>query len=156
MAKDEAEEKEKKDKEAADAAASEEAEKKKAEDDAEEAEKKKEEKAGMDTKYNLVQAELDEYKKNGIKNLVSELSARNELAEKISHHVGTFDYADKTLAEVAEYGVAKLGLVCPKGSEKVALDGFLHKRTEIAKFGLDSTASNNSGKFNQFIQSISN
>ncbi len=51
-----------------------------------------------------------------------------ELATRLSKHIGTFDHADKTLNQIACYGVSKLGIPCTKGQEMAALDGYLHAR----------------------------
>lgn len=159
MAKDAAEEEEKKKDEEAKAEDEakrvkgiDEEEKKKEEESAEdeEEEKKEEKKDGMDS---ALRAEFAEFRKNGFKSLVSEISARDELAKKLSTHIGAFDCADKSLSEVAEYGVEKLGITCLKGSEKAALDGYLHARSTTKDgFALDSKKSIN-GKLNAFINS---
>lgn len=60
--------------------------------------------------------------------LMKELSARDKLAERLSHFVGTFDHSAMTLAGVAEYGVKKLGIKAPKGAEAVALDAWMQGR----------------------------
>ena len=88
--------------------------------DSEEAEKKKE---GMDEKSLLVR-----------------LSKRNELAEKLSQHIGAFDHAEKTLQEVADYGVKKLGLRCEKGHEQTAIESYLMgaKTPKLSSFSSDS------------------
>lgn len=54
--------------------------------------------------------------------MVTGLAARNTLADRLSKHVGTFAHDAMTLAQVAAYGVEKLGIKCAKGSEVVALD----------------------------------
>lgn len=55
--------------------------------------------------------------------MVQTFAKRDALADRLKGHVGTFDHAGMTLAEVAAYGVAKLGLTdVPKGQEVVALD----------------------------------
>ena len=59
----------------------------------------------------------------------SDTAARDALASKLSQHVGTFDHAGKTLAEVASYGVKKLGLACAPGQEYSAVNGYLAGRT---------------------------
>lgn len=109
----------------------------------EEEEKKKEadkdKKEGMDAALKSLTAQVEALKKDGIKSMLSEASARDALASKLSSHIGTFDCADKTLKEVAEYGVEKLGITCPKGQESVALDGFFHaKQSQSVGFALDS------------------
>lgn len=77
-------------------------------EDADEEKKDDEKKEGMDTKA-----------------LIREISQRDALASKLSQHVGTFDHAEMTLAEVASYGVKKLGLTCKAGHETSVLDGYL-------------------------------
>lgn len=67
-------------------------------------------------------------KKSGMdsmKNVLKEISRRDALAEKLSNHIGTFDHKEKTLNEVARYGVKKLGIICQKGHEEAALVGYL-------------------------------
>ena len=59
------------------------------------------------------------------KSIYLRLSQRDELAEKLSNHIGTFDHKTKTLDEVAEYGVKKLGLNCKRGHEQSVLQGYL-------------------------------
>lgn len=108
--------------------------------DEEEKEKKDKESKGMDA---AMDAKLEVFKKT----VFAEVSKRNALAEKLSHDIGTFDHADKTLAEVATYGVKKLGLSCPKGSEAIALDAYYHNRiVNKTGYGLDSASTaNNAG-----------
>lgn len=84
--------------------------------------------SALDSAIKELKNEINSLKKSGIKSLVSEVSKRNVLANQISQHVGTFDHEDKTLDEVAQYGVEKLGLKCPKGHEQTALDAFFHSR----------------------------
>lgn len=145
IAQDEAEEEKKKDKETEDEAKrikgldeEKDEESEKAEDESEEEEeKKKDKKEGMDAAK--LEAAMDARLEKFRKDTMVEISARNELAEKLSKHIGTFDHSEKTLAEVAFYGVEKLGIKCPKGSEKVALDGYLHGRNPSTKtFAVDS------------------
>jgi len=82
-------------------------------------------------------ATVDSLKKDGTKTIMSEISKRNSLAKKVSFHVGTFDYSEMTLKEVAEYAADKLGLKCEKGTELATLNGFLHDRNFVAN-ALDS------------------
>lgn len=74
------------------------------------------------------------------KSLLRELSARDSLAKKLSYHLGTFDHADKTLKEVAIYGVKRLGLTCKKGHETSILEGYLAatKKESHKKAAMDS------------------
>lgn len=72
-----------------------------------------------------LRAEVERLKKSGVKALVGEISQRDKLASDLSRHVGTFDHAEMTLAEVAAYGVGKLGIKVGKGQEMAALTGYL-------------------------------
>ncbi len=116
-----AEEKEKADKEASDKCAADKAAK-----DAEEAAKK--EKDGMDSAFKALNAKIEALEKGGVKAIFSQIKQRDELARKISQHVGAFDHSEMTVSEVAAYGVKKLGLKCPDGTEAVALDGYFTNR----------------------------
>lgn len=62
------------------------------------------------------------------RNVIASLSQRDALAAKLSKHVGTFDHARMTLADVVGYGCEKLGIEAPKGQEAAALSGFLQAR----------------------------
>lgn len=91
--------------------------------------KKEEGSTGMDAKeLGRLRAEVAALKKDGVKAMLAEISERDALARSLSAHIGTFDHADKTLDEVASYGVSKLGITCQKGQEKAVLSGFLHNR----------------------------
>ncbi len=67
-------------------------------------------------------------KTGGTKAAIGEIAQRDALAARLAPHVGTFDHADKTLAEVAVYGAEKLGLKPPAGAELVAIESYLHGR----------------------------
>ncbi|EBY8534535.1 DUF2213 domain-containing protein [Salmonella enterica subsp. enterica serovar Telelkebir] len=71
---------------------------------------------------------LDGYQKDGMKMLMGQMARRDALAEQLSHHVGAFDHREKTLEEVAKYGVEKLGIKCTDGMEEAVLQGYLHAR----------------------------
>ena len=76
------------------------------------------------------------------KTLFVEISKRDELAKKLSHHIGTFDHSCKTTLEVAAYGIKKLGLKCNKGHEISMLNGFLaaaSKQSPISSIAKDSS-----------------
>ena len=57
------------------------------------------------------------------------IADRDSLASKLSGFVGTFDHARMTVQQVAEYGVKKLGVPCNHGTERVAVEAYLHGRT---------------------------
>lgn len=70
--------------------------------------------------------QIEELKKGAFKAVVGEVSKRDKLADRLSHHIGTFDHADMSLAEVAKYGVEKLGLQnVQDGHEITAIDAYL-------------------------------
>lgn len=74
---------------------------------------------------------------------INQIADRDALASKVSQFVGTFDHARMTPVQVAEYGVKKLGIPCEKGSERIALDAWMHgRKPEHQKivFAADSSA----------------
>lgn len=89
-----------------------------------------------------LQTSMDSLEKDGMKNLMSQISKRDALASSLSEHVGTFDHSEMTLGDVAKYGVDKLELTCDSGQEVAVLNGFLHQRKPAAQgHGMDSSAS---------------
>lgn len=131
-AKDEAEKAEQEkaaaDKKAADEAAAAEAAKKKEGEDEDEENKEDTAKAmdSLNKSLKVAMDKIETLEKGGIKSIMGEIKSRDELANKISRHVGAFDHSEMTASEVAAYGVEKLGLKCEKGQERAALDGFFH------------------------------
>ena len=127
---DEDDEAKKKAKEAADA---EEEEKKKAEekaaaDAAEEEAKKKDaaDKAAMDAaRTGMDAAEVSKLVAAALASNAASLKRRDALAKQLGPHVGTFDHSDMSEAEVAAYGIKKLGITVPAGQEAAVLQGFL-------------------------------
>lgn len=113
--------KEKAEKEAADKAAK---------DAAEEEEEEKKKKDGMDAaEIKTLRARVESLEKNALKTVLGEIAKRDDLASRLSGFIGTFDHAEKTLAEVASYGAEKLGLKgIPAGQEIYALEGYMHGR----------------------------
>lgn len=61
--------------------------------------------------------------------IMGTIADRDALASKLSGFVGTFDHARMTVQQVAEYGVKKLGVPCNPGTERVAVEAYLHGRT---------------------------
>jgi len=95
----------------------------------------------MDAQIKALNAQVEALKSGGVKALLGEISKRDALASQISKFVGAFDHAEKTLEEVAKYGVEKLGLKAPAGQEQIALDAYFVGRTpkcEEAGYALDS------------------
>lgn len=54
------------------------------------------------------------------------LAARDQLAARLTPHVGTFDHSTMSEQQVAAYGVKKLNIKAPAGQESAALAGYLH------------------------------
>lgn len=110
----------------------------------EDEEVKDEDKAAMDTmrkQIKALQSKLATVQDSGA--FIAQIADRDALAGKVSQFVGTFDHARMTPAQVAEYGVTKLGIPCAKGSERIALDAWMHGRTPDHKkpvFAADSSA----------------
>jgi hypothetical protein len=80
------------------------------------------------------------------KEFLKEISERDDLAKKLSFHVGTFDHAEKTLQEVAEYGIKNLKLHCPEGHEISMLQGYLSaaKATSASVQAMDAKVESSS------------
>lgn len=79
----------------------------------------------MDAKIKSLANEINRLKARSTKEVLREISHRDELANRLSAHIGTFDHASKTYDEVARYGIKKLGLRCNPGQETAMLEGFL-------------------------------
>lgn len=94
-------------------------------EDADKDDDKDDKKDGMDAKIQDLSNQINELKNIGTKNLLQEISLRDNLVQRLAPHIGTFDHKEKTLTEVAEYGVKKLGLICKSGHEESMLAGFL-------------------------------
>lgn len=110
-----------------------------------EIEKEEENKTGMDAAISALRSEVEALKSQGVKTMMGEIAKRDALAGKLSAHIGTFDHAEMTVADVAKYGVKKIGIACDAGDEVAALNGYLHGRqapaeATVAKLtGMDST-----------------
>lgn len=105
--------------------------------------------------FKRISTELADLKKNGTKAILAEVTARDSLAKKLSDHIGTFDHADKTLDEVAKYGVKKLGITCAAGNEHAVLTGFLHNRqVPTVGFAADASTAKKSGKLAETLKNI--
>ena len=112
-------------------------------EDPEDKKKAEDKAAAQDAAIADLQTKIETLTKGGIKSVLSEVSQRDALVSKLSPHIGTFDASEKTLDEVAAYGVEKLGLTVVKGQERAALDGFLFNRPAPSaqkSVGLDSAA----------------
>jgi 8-oxo-dGTP pyrophosphatase MutT (NUDIX family) len=84
------------------------------------------------------------------RSLIARIAKRDALAKQISAHVGTFDHAEKTFAEVVAYGCEKLGVTAAKGQESAALAGFLQAKgsaTLSATVSMDAAHKPTAGNF---------
>lgn len=59
---------------------------------------------------------------------VARIAKRDDLAAKISQHVGAFDHKSMTLDDVVTYGCDKLGIQVDKASQAATLDGYLRAK----------------------------
>lgn len=102
-----------------------------------------------------LEKQFAEFKANSTKTILAEVAAKNALADKLSHHIGTFDHADKTLDEVAKYGVDKLGIKCAAGNEHAVLTGFLHNRSvSTVGYAADASVAKKTGKLAETLKNI--
>lgn len=89
--------------------------------------------SGMDAaEVVALKTRVEQLEKGGIKALMGEINKRDQLANAVSVHVGTFDHAEMTLGEVAKYSVDKLGITCDSGHELAAVQGFLAARKAVS------------------------
>lgn len=94
---------------------------------------KEKDKDGMD-------AAIESHVNQKFKKFMRELNSRNALAQELSRYVGSFDHADKTRDEVAQYGVKKLGIQCHAGQEFATLQGYFaaKKQTQAVAVAQDN------------------
>lgn len=86
------------------------------------------------------------------KALMGEIAQRDALAKNLAPHVGTFDHAEMTLADVAAYGVQKLGITCDPAQAVPVLTGFLHNRTAATPtFAVGDAAHKKSGAVDAYL-----
>ena len=91
------------------------------------------------SEFKALSDKVEALTKNGVKTIMKEIAVRDHLAKQLSTHIGTFDHAEKTVSEVAQYGIEKLGLKCEDGAEVATLHGYLAgKNTMNPTFALDS------------------
>jgi hypothetical protein len=114
-------------------------------DDAKDEDSEKEKEA-MDA-AEKINSRIDALEKRGTKAILADVAARDALVREISPVVGTFDHAEMTADEVAEYAVKKIGLTVAKGQERATLNGYLlgHKKSSVG-FAMDTKALKSEGK----------
>lgn len=81
------------------------------------------------------------------KSVFAALADKTALVDRLKPHVGVFDHSAMTLNDVAKYGVQKLGIKTPAGSEAIALDAYLQARpVAIVHTAQDSAAKTGLGQ----------
>ena len=81
------------------------------------------------------------------KSIFAALADKTALVDRLKPHVGVFDHSAMTLPDVAKYGVQKLGIKTPAGSEAIALDAYLQARpVAIVHTAQDSAAKTGLGQ----------
>jgi hypothetical protein len=75
-----------------------------------------------------LKAKLDALPAGGVKGVLASIAQRDALASKLAPFIGTFDYAEMTLQEVAKYGAKKLEIPAMDGQEVSAITAYLHNR----------------------------
>jgi len=99
-----------------------------------------------------LRGEVESLKKDGVKSIMREIGHRDFLANKLSQHIGTFDASEKTVSEVAKYGVKKLGLKCPAGNEVAMLHGFFAAQSkQTPTFAMDTKAKQTTGAVDKYL-----
>lgn len=124
--KDAAEEEERKKKEAEDKAAKDSDTKEKEGD-----QKKAEDKAAMDAAIDArVEKRIADLQPRLMRDMAHQAAQHDKVVKEVASVVGTFDAADKTVTEVLEYGLTKVGLSAPKGQELGMWNGFMAGRAK--------------------------
>lgn len=77
-------------------------------------------------------------KRNLRRSILQDMAKRDALASRLSNEIGTFQYAAMDCAQVAAYGVKKLGLKCKKGQEQVALDAYFVGKRSVKPMNVSS------------------
>lgn len=85
------------------------------------------------------------------KSFAAQAARRDRMASALSKHIGTFDHAEMTEAEVAAYGVKKLGLSVAAGQEAAALAGYLAAAVDPASKAVPTHAQDGAVKKSNFV-----
>lgn len=97
--------------------------------------------AAMDAKYAVLQKQVADLTANATKVVMQDIAKRDALVSRLTPHVGTFDHAEKTLAEVATYGCEKLGIKVAADAALPALEGYLTAKPAATPAARATTAS---------------
>jgi hypothetical protein len=63
-----------------------------------------------------------------MKEIGRQAKIKGDLANVLSYHIGVFDHSEMDIADVARYGIKKLGIACKSGEEIPTLHGYLLAR----------------------------
>ena len=86
-----------------------------------------------------------------VKRISQELAQKDVLAKKLYPLIGVFEHAGKSLQEVAQYGVKKLGIACDSQHSLIALRSYLsgvsRSRSEAVTIAADSKMTTSASVF---------
>lgn len=81
--------------------------------------------AAMDGRLKVAEQTVRDLTANATKTVMADIAKRDALVSRLTPHIGTFDHAEKTLAEVAVYGCEKLQIKVAADAALPALEGYL-------------------------------
>lgn len=81
--------------------------------------------AAMDAQVKTLTKQVSDLTANATKVVMQDIAKRDALVTRLTPHIGAFDHAEKTLAEVATYGCEKLGIKVAADVALPALEGYL-------------------------------
>lgn len=85
------------------------------------------------------------------KSIRSDMAESSRLASALSVHIGAFDHAEMTAAEVAAYGCKKLGLTVPRGHEATALRTYLAAKPKASEVKASHVAQDTADAGENFV-----
>lgn len=110
-----------------------------------------EKKSGMDSKVKSLEKRLAAMEKSIVS--PADMQRKSDLANKLSHVIGTFDHANKSLSAVAKYGAKKLGINCSVGHEVSAVEAYLSAISKNSqRYGLDSSSIEGSDQIDKYTR----
>lgn len=75
-----------------------------------------------------LQTEINTLKSGASKGVFADFARRDSLVKSLTPFIGTFDHAEMSVEEVAQYGVKKLEIPAQAGQEIGAVTAYLHGR----------------------------
>jgi uncharacterized protein len=110
------------------------------------------EKAPHETMDSALRKEFKNFTNTYAKKLMHEIVERDRLADSLSRHIGVFDHKDKTLAEVAQYGIKKLGLKCGNGYEQAVLQGYFAAKKVETPISVTMDSAHQSSAIDKYLK----